>query len=76
MNKLENEIYGSNERFNIESKKESINTVDIIFEKNTNFEEILELGTKIQQDYNTTEDRKVDKINVNERLRTTANHKK
>ena len=41
MNKLGNEIYGSNERFNIESKKESINTVDVIFEKNTNFEEIL-----------------------------------
>ena len=39
--KLGNEIYGSNERFNIELKKESINTVDIIFEDNTNFEETL-----------------------------------
>ena len=39
--KLGNEIHWYNERFNIESKKESINTVDIIFEENTNFEEIL-----------------------------------
>ena len=31
--KLGNEIHWYNERFNIESKKESINIVDIIFEK-------------------------------------------
>ena len=48
----------------------------MIFEENTNFEEILQLGTKIQQDYNTFEYRKVDKIKVNERLRITVNHKK
>ena len=56
--KLGNEIYGFNEWFNIKSKKESINTVDMIFEENTNFEEILYLGTKLQQDYNTAEDGK------------------
>ena len=38
--------YGSNETFNMESKEESISTV--IFEENTNFEEMLEFGTKIQ----------------------------
>jgi len=30
----------------------------MIFEENTNFEEILYLGTKLQQDYNTAEDGK------------------
>ena len=38
--------YGSDERFNMESKEESISTV--IFEEDTNFEDMLELGTKIE----------------------------
>jgi len=36
---------------------------------------MLEFGTKIQQDYNTTQNRKVDKIDINERLRIAADNK-
>ena len=37
---------------------------------------MLEFGTEIQQDYNTTENRKVDKIDVDKRLRITPDNKK
>ena len=35
---------------------------------------MLEFGIEIQQDYNTTENRKEDKINVDERLRITPDN--